>query len=497
MKYTALTGATGLLGSYLLKDLLRADVPVVVLVRSSKMETAKERIEAIVRRHERLLNRPLPRPIIMESNLHKPALGLDSEQRSWFKKHVDTMLHNAASLSFIAEENGEPYRSNIDGTRNVLELCEETGIRRFFHVSTAYVCGLRKGIILESELNRDQEFGNDYEKSKFTSENMVRNAPHLDSVTVFRPAIIVGDSITGYTSTFHGFYTPMKILVPLIDPKYVDVETVLVFGQAIGMNPNDQKNFVPVDWISKVMVEIIQKPAFHDSCYHLAASNRVRIDEMSRCIAEGIIQYKKSGKSISSSNGLEIDRLLTLFHEQMTVYQAYWKDDPVFDMSNTIRAVPQFPPMEMDKQLLMNLVRFAIESQFGWPKPKKVELGFESEEVFKRSRLEYKGLLETNIKRTNSSLFGLRIAGPGGGDWSIRFENGPSNTLGTYDILVGLPSEKAPLLSMNTNVFQRYEELYDSQQIMESISWESGSMDECRNALLVLKTLVKKQEFPL
>lgn len=494
MKYTALTGATGLLGSYLLKDMLKADIPVVVLIRSSRMETAKERIEAIVRRFERLLNRPLPRPVIMEANLHEPALGLKSEERNWIKQHVDTMLHNAASLSFIAEENGEPYRSNIDGTRNVLELCEETGIRRFHHVSTAYVCGLRKGTILESDLDKGQDFGNDYEKSKFTSETMVRNAPHLDSVTVFRPAIIVGDSITGYTSTFHGFYTPMKILVPLIDPQYVDVETVLVFGQAIGMNPNDQKNFVPVDWISKVMVEILQKPAFHDSCYHLAAGNRVRIDEMSRCIADGIIQYKKNIKSSITVSGTQIDRLLTLFHEQMTVYQAYWKDDPVFDMTNTIRAVPQYPPMEMDQRLLMNLVRFAIESQFGWPKPKKVELGFESDDVFKRARLEYKGLLETNIKRTSSSIFGLRIMGQGGGDWSIRYENGNYSAPGLSDVLIGLPSGKAPLLSMNSKVFEAFEDLYENDQIQESISWENGTMEECRRSLAVLRSLIRKEE---
>ena len=36
-------------------------------------------------------------------------------------------------------------------------------------------------------------------------------ADFLDRPTIYRPSIIVGDSQTGYTTTYHGFYAPLKL----------------------------------------------------------------------------------------------------------------------------------------------------------------------------------------------------------------------------------------------------------------------------------------------
>lgn len=476
MKYTVLTGATGLLGSFLLKDLLQADVPTAVLIRSTRYETATQRIEAILRRFERLGGRPLPRPIIMESNLHESELGLSKEQQSWLSRNADTMIHNAASLSFVTTDNGEPYKSNVEGTRNVLELCRATKIRRFHHVSTAYVCGRRKGLILESELDDTQGFGNDYEKSKFTAETMVRRCPDLDSVTVFRPAIIVGDSVTGYTSTFHGFYAPMKILVPLVEPDQVDVEGVSLFSRVIGMNPEDRKNFVPVDWISRIITSVTADERLHGECYHLAAANRVPIHLMSRKIAEGIIRYKKKrpGTAVPhAKSGLET--LLPLFREQMKVYQAYWRDDPEFDMTNTRRAVPQFPPIEMTPELLMVFIRYAIESRFGWPKPKPASLDFESDRVFSESGAAVHGY--DQISADGKFSFGLCLSGPGGGDWTLMRGNDDR-----VSVARGLP-EKGPLLTMNTETFQTLQSSSTAETCRWRTSWENGALDDWVTAL--------------
>ncbi|MDO5554149.1 MAG: SDR family oxidoreductase [Planctomycetia bacterium] len=492
MKYTALTGATGLLGGFILKDLMRKDLPVVVLIRSNRMETALQRIEGILRRHERQLGRPLPRPVVMEANLHEESLGLSREQKAWLARHADTMIHNAASLTFIAEDNGEPYKSNVDGTRNVLELCRETGIRRFHHVSTAYVCGRRKGLILESELDAGQEFGNDYEKSKFTSETMVRNSEFLDSVTVFRPAIIVGDSATGYTSTFHGFYAPMKILVPLLQPDSVDFKNLSTFAAILGMNPRDRKNFVPVDWISRVMSTVICNPKLHDSCYHLAAGNRVTIDQMSQTIAEGITRYKKKNES-SLAGSLDADKLLPMFREQMKVYQAYWKDDPEFDMSNTRRAVPQYPPMEMTPELLMVFVRFAIESHFGWPRPKPTQISFEAEKIFSGGNCLFFNSL-SDAPRVNNlqnlqDTFALRVSGPGGGDWTIM-----GCDSGKIVVESGCPADSTPVMTLNAITLEEFARTADCDLLAARTAWENGTNEQWSRACRVLANVVLKKE---
>ncbi len=471
-KYTILTGATGLLGSFLLRDLMIEDVPVVALVRSSRLETATERVEGVLQRFERQLGRPLPRPIVMECNLREPELGLKSEEKAWLTRHADSMLHNAASLSFVETDAGEPYKSNVDGTRNALELCRTIGVRKFFHVSTAYVCGNRRERVMESDFSDAYGFGNDYEKSKYAAEKTVRETQWLDSVTVFRPAIIVGDSVTGYTSTYHGFYAPMKILVPLIEPENAEFEGVEAFSDVLGMNPNDMKNFVPVDWIARVMTSIVVNPSLHGETYHLTGENRVSIGDLSRLIVEGIRRYKKPGES--AMKPMELARLLPLFHDQMGVYRAYWRDDPEFDMTNTLRAVPQFPPVPMtDKQLLV-FVRFAIESKFGWPKPKPTRLDFTV-----ASALE--GTASPLAERNDSKAFGLRVSGVGGGDWTI------SESATTR----GLPLD-APLMTMNSKTFRTFFSDRDVAALETKSSWERGSDEEFRLALGALRELVER-----
>ena len=476
-KYTILTGATGLLGSFLLRDLMIEDVPVVALVRSSKLETATERVEGVLQRFERQLGRALPRPIVMECNLREPELGLTSEAKAWLRRHADAILHNAASLSFVETDGGEPYKSNVDGTRNVLELCRAVGVRKFYHVSTAYVCGNRREKIMEKDFTDQFGFGNAYEKSKFTAEKMVRDADCLDSVTVFRPAIIVGDSVTGYTSTYHGFYAPMKILVPLVDPQDVDVAGVASFGEILGMNPNDHKNFVPVDWISRVMTAVIVDKRLHDETYHLTAANRVSIGDMSRLIAEGIKRYKKPSERQSANRAAsDLSYLLPIFHDQMEVYQAYWRDDPEFDMSNTLRAVPQFPPTPMTPEQLLVFIRFAIESKFGWPKPKPTRIEFPVATA-----------LETNANFCECEMtnaFGLRVSGVGGGDWTIGRVQGQATATR------GLPCE-APLMTVNSSIFRKVYDARRAGDLLTRSSWECGTSEELDAAIVAVGELIK------
>lgn len=443
-KYIALTGATGLLGSYLLKDLLVAGCNVAVLIRKSRTEDVRGRIESILHRFETRLGFPLPRPIILESDLGLEHLGLDVEAKRWVTRHVDSVLHNAASLEFLSnEKTGEPFRSNVEGTRHVLELCRECSVRQFHHVSTAYVCGLRAGRVLETELNRGQEFGNAYEESKARSENEVRSASFLDRVTVYRPAIIVGDSVTGYTPTYHGFYTPLKILYPLIDGKDVTPEGIRVMLNAIGMNADDEKNFVPVDWISRVMTHVITNPTLHGTCYHLAPADRTRIGAMCDILVKALcIPRKNTGIDPGGRSAVE---LIETFVSQMDVYRAYWRNDPIFDMTNTEAVAGHLPCPTMNEERMEIMMRYAVHSNFGWPRPKPVEIDFDPEKVLKA----LSGAHASDAEFKEEDRIGLRVVGPGGGDWTLC-----SNRSKEYGIIPGLPEDGFPTARMNTTLFR-------------------------------------------
>ena len=174
MAYYLLTGPTGLLGSYLLRNALEAGRHVAVLIRPSRAESVRARVESVLARVEKANGRILPRPVVIEGNLTRPGLGIDAADVRWIGRHCDAVLHNAANLTFEGVAPGEPWLSNVQGTRELLQLCRATGVRRFHHISTAYVCGRREGRILETELDEGQQFNNDYERSKAAAEKILR-----------------------------------------------------------------------------------------------------------------------------------------------------------------------------------------------------------------------------------------------------------------------------------------------------------------------------------
>src|SRR5439155_302109 len=84
------------------------------------------------------------------------------------------------------------------------------GLRRFVHVSTAYVAGRHRGLFAETDLWTGQEFRNSYEQSKAEAEELVRRRGDRFPAVVVRPSIVVGDSATGWTPTFNVLYWPLR-----------------------------------------------------------------------------------------------------------------------------------------------------------------------------------------------------------------------------------------------------------------------------------------------
>ena len=108
MTYHLLTGATGLLGSYLLRDCLRAGQPIAVLVRPTRSESARQRIDTILTRWERETGSTLSRPVVFEGDLGQSDLGLDARSLRWIEANCRSVIHNAASLTFHgANRQGE------------------------------------------------------------------------------------------------------------------------------------------------------------------------------------------------------------------------------------------------------------------------------------------------------------------------------------------------------------------------------------------------------
>lgn len=446
MSYELLTGATGLLGTYLLRDLLGQGRQVAVVVRSGIVETAQQRVDSLLTRWEQQLGYALPRPPVLEGDICQPHLGLDAAALEWVARHCHAVLHNAASLSFQADErSGEPYRSNVEGTRNVLELCRTTGIRQFHHVSTAYVCGLRTGRVLESELDVGQQSGNAYEKSKIQAETMVRQADFLDAPTIYRPAIIIGDSASGYTTTFHGFYTPLKIGQALVAKFNISEAYGAPLMAALGLTGRERKNLVPVDWISRVISYLYDRPEHHGRTYHLAPQRPVSAATVCTAIEQALGQYART-LTRPPAKLPELAEMQQTFMSQMDVYRAYWRDDPEFDCQATLAAAPHLPCPEVDQEMLVRTSLYALQTNFGWPKPPVVPPEFD---VAAHLGSVLPAVPECSGVGARLIHVGLQVNGPGGGQWTLLVD-------GTRPVAAepGLAANLQALVYLNSTTYQ-------------------------------------------
>ncbi|MFN7291703.1 MAG: SDR family oxidoreductase [Pirellula sp.] len=363
--YLFLTGGTGLVGRYLMHDLLARGQKLAVLVRSSKRETGAERIEAILDYWSERTGRDAPKPVVLEGDILREDLGLNQADLNWVSRNCKTMMHSAASLLFHADGSGEPRLSNVVGTQNMLQVCEKAKLRELHYVSTAYVCGLRPGPIMESELNCGQEFRNDYEASKLEAEELVRSCSLFDKLTVYRPAVISGDSETGYTNTYHGIYLYLRLMALLVPRQPVDANGKRQTRLRLPMTGQERRNVIPVDWVSRVMTELYMNRDAHGNTFHLAPEEcltpKLIIDAGYKYFGSTGIEYiGYQDIDPATYNSFEAELL-----PAMMMYSNYAATDPTFDCTNTKRFAPDCPCPVIDEQMLHRYIQFGEEDRWG------------------------------------------------------------------------------------------------------------------------------------
>jgi thioester reductase-like protein len=256
-----LTGATGFLGMDALARLIeRGREEIFVLVRASDDRAARARLDGVFARLYDELPVGVARVSVVRGDLLQPGLGLSACDRELLVTSVDRIVHCAASISFELPL-AEARDVNVGGVERMIGLAREIAgrgtLRRFVHVSTAYVSGCHAGQFSEHDLDVGQQFRNTYERSKNEAEQLLRAAAGELPVAVARPSIVVGHSVSGWTSAFNVLYWPMRAFergllreVPAREDSIVD--------------------FVPVDYVTDGLLALLdEKAAF--GTYNLVA----------------------------------------------------------------------------------------------------------------------------------------------------------------------------------------------------------------------------------
>lgn len=337
---------------------------MAVLVRPTAKASGRERMEVVLTGLEETLCTALPRPVVIEGDLPAPRCGVSDADTAWIGCNCSAVLHCAASLEFVGPDRaGEPWRTNVDGTRMLLDLTRVAGIDDFHYVSTAYCCGLAPGPIAETSSSGAHGFRNDYEASKHTAETLVRSATFLSRPTFYRPAVIVGDSRTGATSTYHGLMAMLQLMIVIVRNLPADESGFRAVNLRLSMTGDEKRNLIPVDWVADVIVRLLADPRARGRTIHLAPEHPITI----RQIIDFTSSYLNSG-GVEFCGPRSIDGLSdteSAAYVGKGLYEAYEQTDPVFAMDNLRELLPDLPCPIIDEPMLHRFLAYGDADRWG------------------------------------------------------------------------------------------------------------------------------------
>jgi nucleoside-diphosphate-sugar epimerase len=218
---------------------------------------------------------------------------------------------------------------------------------------------------METDCHNGDGFRNAYENSKLEAELLVRNAAGVDSLTVYRPSIVVGDSRTGYTNSYHNIYLFLQFTHILSQTTTRQVDGRWHHPVRLTFSGDEVLNLVPVDWVAGAISRIVQTPALHGRTYHLTHPEPTTCGVMEAALSRYFNYY---GVEFVGPHGIppgEATELEQMFYSALAAHDSYWNEHPDFDCGNTKAALPEWPCPRIDVSNLLRLFEFASRHHFG------------------------------------------------------------------------------------------------------------------------------------
>lgn len=271
-----LTGATGYLGVYLLRELFeRTASQLYVPVRADSETAAWQRLQSKMTYY---FGEPFAaqaaqsgRITVLTSQLQDDRLGLTEDMYEKLAGTVDCIIHSAANVRHYGHYD-EFWQSNVKATLTLLELADQGRPKDFHHISTISVGegsipGCEAALFSEYETDMGQVLHNFYLKTKLEAELAVEAARARGmNANIYRVGNIVFHSGTGVHQENideNAFYLQVKAFVNLgVVPTGLEVE------------------FSFVNQLAQAIVKLATCRDLRQETYHLYNSHRVSLDEV-------------------------------------------------------------------------------------------------------------------------------------------------------------------------------------------------------------------------
>ena len=255
-----ITGATGFLGGYLIRELASQFDNIYII---SRKEQPSLKIYPNVK-------------IVKGDVTHLEVLTLEGDERLKLLDTIDIVLH-AAALYELSASYTDCFLQNVVGTQNILHLLKcMKNLKSFYYISTIAVGDPDLFYLEENQLPKRDKFGDAYSETKYLAEQFVRDNINERFVTrIIRPGIIIGDSVTCEMKKIDGPYYFLEAF-----KKY---SHLLRFTPIIPLsfNPRSKIPIIPVDHCAHYIKLLIERDNYKNQLktYHLVSSEMPSLSE--------------------------------------------------------------------------------------------------------------------------------------------------------------------------------------------------------------------------
>nr|WP_075660905.1 type I polyketide synthase [Streptomyces acidiscabies] len=254
-----LTGATGFVGAFLLRDLMRSTgAKVHCLVRAEDEATAFERLRATLTGYRLWDEIDAKRLAVVVGDLARPGLGLAPETSDALARTVDVIYHVGADVNWL-----KPYSAlkaaNVTGTEEVLRLATRYRSVPVHYLSSTGVFARRAphgGALAPNDPSGPgSELPTGYTQSKYVAERMIDIARSRGlPVTVYRADVVCGDQLNGACQTRDFIWLSLKGGIQ---------------AGALPSNADALIGMVPVDYVTAAMVRLSRTRSAAGRTFHL------------------------------------------------------------------------------------------------------------------------------------------------------------------------------------------------------------------------------------
>jgi hypothetical protein len=139
-------------------------------------------------------------------------------------------------------------------------------------------------------------------------------------------------------------------------------------------------------------------------------------------VVQEAIETHSSRRFTGTLSEEQIEAYEELFRQYMQIYRSHWRDDPLFDCTNTTRALPHLPCPAIDREMLMRIASYPVKEKFILKRIEQQLPGFEPHEHLRRVvAARQPGLAGGGA---DSRSIGLEVSGSHGGQWRLTVRGG-------------------------------------------------------------------------